>query len=235
MYKGIYISLSGGTLKQTQMEVISNNLANAQTHGYKRDKITFRDFLVSQMNGLPENSGDRIMSDLSSIETDFSDGNIIQTGNSLDVAIEGKGFFSLEGGLYTRRGDFRIEKGYLVSHGGKKVLGDKGPIQVPNGKVQIDDSGKISVDGVSVGAVKIVDFPDMAAVKKSGNDYFVSDKTGVASKSDVKQGYIETSNVEIIREMVKMITALREFETQQKAIQSFDEAIAKVTNDMGRI
>lgn len=235
MYKGIYIALSGGTAKQTQMEVITHNLANANTLGYKKDKMTFQSYLLSQINGSVGNPADRVMTDVSSVETDFSAGNMVKSGNVFDLALDGKGFFSIEGGLYTRRGDFRVEKGYLVTQDGKKVLGKGGPVKVPAGKIEVDNSGRISVDGAEVGSLKIADFDDLTALKKSGSDYFASDKKEIASKAGVKQGFIETSNVEAIREMVKMITTVREFETYQKAMQSFDEAVAKVTNDMARI
>lgn len=237
MYKGIYIALSGATLKQTQIDVISQNLANANTPGFKKDRVSFQDFLVSQLHGLPEPSDGRTMSDLSVMSTDFSNGVLLKTGNSLDVALEGRGFIGLEDGRYTRRGDFRLNsEGFLVTQEGLKVLGSGGPIQIPSsGKVEIGPSGDISVDGNAVGRIRIVDFPEISTLSKAGEDLFRSDMQGAEARPEVRQGYIETSNVEAVKEMVTMITALREFELFQKAIRAFDESAAKVINEMGRL
>lgn len=231
MYKGIYIALSGATLKHTQLDIISQNLANVNTLGFKRSDVSFKDYLLQNM----EAPGARVMADLSEMETDFSEGEMVKTGNPLDVALEGRGFISLEGGLYTRRGDLRIDgEGYLATSTGARVLGESGPIIVPKGKVEIGPSGEVSVDGVRVGRIKVMDFEDPGGLRK-GDEYFFSDQEGVESPAAVKQGYLEASNVDAIREMTKMISTLREFEAYQKVITAFDEATSKVTNDMGRL
>ncbi|MBI5639111.1 MAG: flagellar basal-body rod protein FlgF [Nitrospirae bacterium] len=236
MYKGIYIALSGATLKQTQMEIISNNLANANTLGYKKDKVSFQNYLISQMSGRPDSEDGRTMSDLSEIKTDFTDGSMVRTGNNLDIAIDGRGFLSIEGGQYTRRGDLKIDsQGYLVTQDGKKVLGTGGPIQLQEGTIEIGSAGDISVNGVTVGTLKIVEFGDERAVRKSGRDFFTSDQPGSPAKVTVKQGYIETSNVDVVREMVSMIDALREFQMYEKAVHSFDEASSRAVNEISRI
>ncbi|GAB4387930.1 MAG: flagellar basal-body rod protein FlgF [Thermodesulfovibrionales bacterium] len=231
MYKGIYIALSGATLKHTQLDIISQNLANANTLGFKRSDISFKDYLLQSL----EEPGARVMADISGVATDFSEGELVKTGNPLDVALEGRGFISLEGGRYTRRGDLKVdEAGHLATATGARVLGESGPIIVPKGKVEIGSSGEVSVDGVQVGKIKVVDFKDPGALRK-GEEYFYSTEQGVESSAGVKQGYLETSNVDTIREMTRMISTLREFEAFQKAITAFDEATSKVTNDMGRL
>ncbi|MGC2062658.1 MAG: flagellar hook basal-body protein [Thermodesulfovibrionales bacterium] len=237
MYKGIYIALSGATLKQTQIDMISQNLANASTLGYKKDKVAFQDFLLSQLSGRQEASEARTLSDVATVRTDFSGGNIIRTGNPLDVAIDGKGFMSLEGGKFTRRGDLRLDTtGYLVNTQGVKVLGKNGPILVSGkGTVDINPAGDVSIDGIQIDKIRLVDFQDMNALRKAGEDSFETQQNPMTSKATLKQGYVETSNIEVVREMVQLIAAMREFEMSQKAIQSFDEATAKVTNDMARI
>ncbi len=235
MNKAIYIALSGAVLRHLQMDIISQNLANADTVGYKKDKISFNDYLVPSdiMSPDPEF---RAMSYHSPLITDFSEGNIIRTGNSLDIAIEGKGFIALEGGRYTRRGDLKRDKdGYLTTQNGIKVMGDKGPIRLPEGAVEISPSGSISVNKVEVDVIKIVDFTNIQSLSKAGESIFLSIEEGLKASSEVKQGYLETSNVSVIKEMVKMIQTLREYETYQKAIQTFDEAAAKINNEMGRL
>ncbi len=227
--------MSGAVTNQSQMDVISNNLANSQTLGYKKEKISFSDFLLSQLNGGPELSDGRTMSAVSGSVTDLASGNFIRTGNPLDVALDGTGFLSLEGGQYTRRGDLTLSPDrHLVTQTGRKVLGSSGPIQLPEGKVEIGGDGEISVDGVQVDRIKIVDFKDPVSLSRAGEN-FVSAGTGTPSSAGVKQGYLEGSNVDVVREMVGMITALREYETYEKAVQAFDDSMGKVTSDLARI
>ncbi|MDA8083641.1 MAG: flagellar basal-body rod protein FlgF [Nitrospiraceae bacterium] len=237
MYKGIYIALSGATLKQTQVDIISQNLANASTLGYKKDKVAFQEYLLSQMNGQQNPNEERTLSDLATVKTDFSTGNIVRTGNPLDVAVDGTGFISLEDGKYTRRGDLKLSNdGYIVTQQGTRVLGKNGPIRISGqGTIDINPSGDVSLDGLQIDRIKVVDFPDMNALRKSGEDTFETQQIPVVSKATVKQGYVETSNIEVVRELVQLIAAMREFEMAQKAVQSFDDATAKVTNDMARM
>jgi flagellar basal-body rod protein FlgF len=234
MDKAIYIALSGAILKHSQMEVISQNLANASSVGYKKDKVSFRDYLLS---GDSENNPQdgRAMSQLSGIKTDFSEGNIIRTGNTLDIAIDGNGFIALEGDRYTRRGDLkRSNEGYLTTFNGIKVLGSSGPVNLPAGNIQITNTGDVLVNGVQTNTIKVLEFPSTENMKKMGEGVFYTQDQGVKSNSFVKQTYLEASNVDVVREMVSMIDALREFESYQKAIQAFDEAADKVNNELGR-
>jgi flagellar basal-body rod protein FlgF len=235
MYKGIYIAASGAILKQTQLEVLSQNLANANTAGFKKDSLSFKEYLMPQEAAGPGPDG-RAMTSVSQYKTDFANGIAVKTVNSLDVALEGTGFIALEGNLYTRRGDLkRSADGYLTSFNGTKVLGGKGPIKLPEGKLDIDEKGVISISGDIVDAIKIVDFNKKDGLEKAGDSIFSTNEKAVASQASVRQGYIEASNVEPVKEMVRMIETLREFETYQKAIQMFDDATAKVTNDIGRL
>ena len=235
MNKGIYIALSGAVLRQLQMDIISQNLANADTTGYKRDKVSFNDYLVPRDLVSPEPEF-KAMSYHSPLITDYSEGNLVKTNNAFDIAIEGKGFIALEGDRYTRRGDLKRDKdGYLTTYHGIKVMGDKGPIRLPEGAVEISPSGSISVNKVEVDVIKIVDFTNNQSLSKAGESIFISTEQALKANAEVKQGYLETSNVSVIKEMVTMIQALREYETYQKAIQTFDEAAAKINNEMGRL
>lgn len=233
MYKGIYIALSGAVLKHTQIEIISRNLANADTTGYKKELATFKDYLVSQS---PLSGPDgRIMTNIASVNIDFSSGTIFKTGNQLDIAIDGRGFIALEGNRYTKRGDMRRDvEGYLTAYNGVKVLGSKGPIKLPVGKVEINEEGDIFVNGSQVDTIRVLDFQN-EDISKTGDGTFFTNAAGIKSKSIVKQGHIEKSNVDVIKEMAYMIETMREFEAYQKVIQTFDEAASKVTNEMARI
>lgn len=234
MYKGIYIATSGAVLSQTQMETLTQNLANANTLGYKKDNVSFKQYLMPAESAGPGPDG-RAMTALSEVKTVFSNGVVMKTVNPLDVALEGSGFIALEGDRYTRRGDMRRSAdGFLVSFSGTKVLGSKGPIKLQEGNIDIDEKGNLSVKGEMLDRIKIVDFkPD--SLVKAGDGIFASTEKAVASSASVRQGYIETSNVEPVKEMVHMLEALREFETYQRAIHMFDETTAKVINEIGRL
>lgn len=235
MYKGIYIALSGAVLKYAQMDILSHNIANADTTGYKRDEVSFKEYLMPQEILSNEPDG-RSMSYFSSFRIDMSSGVHIKTGNALDVALEGNGFIVLEGNRYTRRGDFKKDKeGYLTTQNGMKVMGQKGPIKLPEGIVQISESGDVSVDGNKIDSLKIVDFKQLEDITKAGGDIFFLKGRPVNSKAIVKQGFLEKSNVGVVKEMIGMIEMIREFEMFQKAIQFFDEAQGKVTNEIGRV
>jgi len=241
MYKGIYIAASGAVLKQAQLEVISENLANANTTGFKKDGMSFKEYLLPlDPAGAPDG---RVMSEFSGIKTDFTNGTSFKTGNPLNISIEGAGLIALEGDRYTRRGDFKkSQDGYLATHDGIKVLGNSGPINLPEGNLVIDQQGKISVisDGliaqpIEIDTIKIMDFSASGTVQKSDNGMFTATGNGTPISTGVHQGYIETSNVDVVREMVSMITMMREFESYQKVIQTFDDAMGKVNTDMGRL
>ncbi|MBI5057026.1 MAG: flagellar basal-body rod protein FlgF [Nitrospirae bacterium] len=235
MYKGMYIALSGAILKQRHMDLFAQNVANASTPGYKKERISFKDYLIPVDNKPPLVTDGRTMTELGKVENDFSSGGIMSTGNPLDLAVNGEGFFSLEGNKYTRNGNFKIDsEGYLAAQDGTKVFGSGGPISVQGKKINISTSGEVFVDDISVGKLKIVDFPDKTTLRKLNGGAFSTDMPGEEVKSSVSQGFLESSNVDAVKEMVQMITAIREFEAYQKMIQSFDDATSKVTNEMGK-
>jgi flagellar basal-body rod protein FlgG len=217
------------------METISQNLANADTIGYKKDQITFQDYLIPQ-DAFSYAPDGRAMSYVSAFRTDLSAGNLVKTGNLFDIAIEGKGFIALEGNRYTRKGDLKKDsKGYLTTQNNIKVLGEKGPIQLPDGTLQINESGDVFVNEEKVDSLRIVDIKKSENLIRAGGDiFFLKDKPS-KTKGVVKQGHLEKSNVEIVKEMVRMIEMFREFESFQKAIQFFDDAQAKATNEIAKI
>ncbi|MBF0488382.1 MAG: flagellar basal-body rod protein FlgF [Nitrospirae bacterium] len=239
MYKGSYIAASGMVVKQKQMDLVSNNLANTATFGYKQDRVSFRDVYISEINGVPQQGDGRDMTYTDVFYTDHSAGAFQSTGNPLDVAIGGSGYFTIEGNKYTRAGNFTLDtEGYIVTKAGDKVLGSSGPIQIQTGNIQdiqIGSDGTIAVNGTPIDRFAIVDFQNQQNVVKQGNNYFVSEDAAVESTATVNQGVVESSNVNVIQEMVTMIELLREYEAQQKVAQSFDDATSKVTNGMATI
>ncbi len=242
MYKGMYIAVSGAVLMQTQMDTITQNLSNANTAGYKKDTLAFKDYLVQPDTGTEPDGRD--MSDFSASKIDQSSGTTVSTGNKLDVALEGDGFIALDGDRYTRRGDLKEDSdGYLTNHDGIKVMGTGGPIQLPADSVQIniDLGGKVSVEQAGntqptqIDTIKIMNFGPDAAMSEEGDGMYTFSGEGTPSTATIKQGYIETSNVDPIKEMVQMIETQREFESYQKAIQMFDSATKTVTTQLGSL
>ncbi len=235
MYKGIYIALSGALQKQKHMDISAQNIANANTTGFKKERISFKDSLIPVDNKRPDIPDGRTMTETSSIITDYSKGSLMKTGNPLDIAINGEGFFAIESDLYTRNGNFTVDsEGNLTTQDGKKVLGSGGPITIVGGKVYISDSGEVFVDGISVDTLKIVNFKDKYVLRNQGAGMFATDDQGEEINSGVSQGYLETSNVNAIREMVEMIRNMREFESYQKMISAFDDAASKTINELGK-
>ncbi len=235
MYKGIYIALSGAVLKRRNMDIFAQNIANVNTPGYKKERISFKDYIVPVDNKRDLADDGRVMADLSKSIIDFSSGTIQRTGNALDLAINGEGFFALEEGRYTRNGNFMISSdGYLATKEGVKVLGDGGPIAVQGRSIDISPSGEVLVDEVPVGKVKIVNFPDNGVLKKLSGGMFATAETGEEGNSEISQGFLEQSNVNAIQEMVQMLASTREFESYQKIIHSFDEASSKTINELGK-
>ncbi len=235
MYKGIYIALSGAKLKQKHLDIFAQNIANASTSGYKKERISFKDFIVPSDNRTSLAKDGRVMTEVSAVITDYANGGLIRTGNPLDLAINGRGFFALENNKYTRNGQFKISpEGDLQTADGIKVLGDGGPITVQGSSIDISPSGEILVDDISVGFLKVVDFNNRDALTKVNGTMFTTDQGAQEIEADISQGYLEASNVQAIKEMVQMIAALREFESYQKMIHAFDEATAKTVNEMGK-
>lgn len=235
MYKGIYIALSGAILKQRHMDIFAQNVANASTPGYKKERISFKDYIIPVDNNPSLMPDGRTMTELSSVITDFSKGSLLRTGNPLDLAVNGEGFFALEDNRYTRNGNFKIDtEGYLATQNDIKVLGSGGPIAVQGKKIDVNESGEVFVDDISVGALKIIDFQDRGKLRKMDGGVFTTDDAGEEAKASISQGYYEASNVDAVKELVQMLTSLREFESYQKVILAFDDASSKATNELGK-
>ena len=182
------------------------------------------------------------------IATDFSPGALMETGGKFDLALNGPGFFKIQGEdgtLYTRCGSFVINgEGNLSTLDGKEVLGQGGPINVNGAEFEVTKDGRVIVDGDEVGVLDIVDIRNREFLRKIGDSLYkmATDINGEEIPAEeepftgeVFQGYLEESNVNAITEMVEMITLLREFEAGQKAIRTQDEMMDKASNEIGRV
>lgn len=209
-----------------EYNIIAHNLANVSTDGYKRRSNAFSKALTEQGAGTKPHIGDS--ADLYST-FDFSQGNFIESGRTMDFALFGKGFFVIEGAdgpLYTRNGTFKVDgqNGQIVDAEGRVVEGTNGPITLPPGTAALDVSvssdGTISAKGLAVDQFKLVDFGEneKELVSAGLNCYMATDNTEPddAMNLVVKQGYKEGSNVQMVEELVDMIMVSRLYEANMK-------------------
>lgn len=245
MNSGIYSAVSGSLSAMRKLDVISNNLANVNTPGFKKDKMSFEGLLAGNVNppAVPQGSTADPILQKENIYIDYASGPVSQSGNPLDLALEGDGFFAVttpEGTAYTRQGNFRTSAdGTLVTSDGFPVQGTGGTrISIKGNHVEIDAKGAVTVDGTLAGTIGVVDFDKPYNLTKIGSALFVpadQQVTPKAGKAEVQQGHIEGSNVESISEMVQLIETNRYFEACSKVIKGFDDMAAKAANDLGRV
>lgn len=242
MSGAIYKAASGAMLQQMRLDVLSNNLANLNTSGFKADQPVFKVATDKETTTGPQNNVKLTPYALPmEFVTNFSAGPLQNTGNKLDVAILGSGFFEVqtpEGLQYTRSGHFTVnERGVLSTPEGWPVMGQGGEIAIDGASIQIGEDGQISVDGEVAGVIRVVAFDDQTALRKTGGNLFRSDNpaAGPADAQDyiISQGSLEASNVDAIRTMTEIIETMRVFETYQKVIRASDDATAKTVSEVG--
>lgn len=245
MNSGIYPAVSGSLAAMRRLDVISNNLANVNTPGYKKDKMSFEGLLAGPVNppAVPQGRTADPILQKENIYIDYAAGPTSQSGNPLDLALDGDGFFAVttpEGTAYTRQGNFHPSvDGTLVTADGYPVQGANGAaIRIKGSHVEIDAKGAITVDGAESGAISVVDFEKPYALTKTGSALFVPanpQTVPTAAKAQILQGHLEGSNVESISEMVQLIETNRYFEACSKVIRGFDDIAAKAANELGRV
>ncbi|MFH0925698.1 MAG: flagellar basal-body rod protein FlgF [bacterium] len=252
MINGLWTAASGFLKEEKNLDVIANNLANVNTVGYKADRAVFRVVDNSSdklrgggINNLNRNKAINSCALLDLVYTDLSAGPIEKTGNKLDVVINGEGFFAVKGSdeiiKYTRDGRFQINsENKLVTISGEEVQGGGGPINLEGGEVNIDKEGNIYINGNMSAQLTVVSFEKNELLQKIGDNlYLLPNGAGIEPipfKGEVAQGYVEGSNVKVIKEMVGMITSLRAFETYQKVIQSqMVDTTQRLINETGKI
>lgn len=229
-----------------QVEHVAMNLANTLTPGYKRQVAVAQPF-SSMVERATAASGGLAPQLAGSVQTfvDVRAGSLKRTGEGLDLAIDGEGFFEVatpEGPAYTRQGNFRVdERGRLVTSQGQPVMGAGGEIMLADAKVRIDRNGNVFSGGDAAGAVaqlKVVRFEDPAPMTSLGNGLLASGD-GMTQLSgteiQVQQGYLENSNVSTQQEMIHLMHATRHFESVQKAIQGYDEVIGTAIRKLGEV
>ncbi len=247
MIKGIYTSAVGMMPNKLKIDVIANNLANIATTGFRKDNIFVR-ILDNAVLDINKNGGNELSGLLITEYTSFDQGNLKQTGNPLDLAINGKGFFAVqtpEGLRYTRNGNFTLTSdGKIVNSNGHILLGSDGEIRLPdisktgNVEIRIAKDGEIYNGDKLIGRVKVVWFDDLTRLKKVSSVYFVADENAgeieLTDGFEIYQGFLEESNVNAVEELVRMIEANRIYESCYKAVQHQDETLSKA-NEVGKL
>lgn len=245
-----YSLLSALKGQQRQMETISNNLANINTPGFKKDQALFREYynlaigqdLESEEEKFahgefisPYNRGSSSYAMLDSVSPQLHRGDLRVTDNPYDLAIQTDGYFvvdTVQGLRYTRNGQFlRDGQGYLITTNGDRILGQKGPIKIEGQHFTVGSQGRILVDRKEIDQLRVVTFERPAGLTRMGNSYWApggTDQKPIASNNHViQQGTIEMSNVDSIQELVKMITVNRSYQAAQRAIRSKDDLDSK--------
>jgi len=259
MRESMYSALFGAMSNEIRLDTISNNLANVNTTGFKKEAYAFHDtfqrfahdYLTDDRTSV---RGKEIWPRayvmarprLSGQYSDQSQGSMQETGNPLDVALVGEGYLKVrtpDGDMLTRSGSFQLSgDGRLITEQGYEVLGDGGStIELPrDNKIEIDANGRISADGVQLSQFDLVNVSDPRALEKQGKNLYRirqgSNATEIPTEGlSVQQGYLEKSNVEIVTEMVNMMEAQRAFEINQKLMTTTDSMESLVINKVGSV
>ncbi len=244
MIRGMYISAGSMVNQERKLDVISNNLANANTTGFKKDLMIEeatqnKDIYKVAENVVPIGNlyfGVRP----GEVYTDFNSSSMIETDSPMDVAIKGNGLFQINtpnGVRYTRDGSFtKSADGYLVTAEGYRVQGQNGDIHIDSGTLRFDNAGNVFVDGRRAGTLNIVEFPDTTVLRKEGDNLYYSQGGGnQIANPEIEPGFLEGSNVNSVTELVDMIDLMREYEANQKVITTMDTALDKSVNELGKV
>lgn len=216
MIRGIYCSNTGLNAMQQKMENIANNLANVNTEGFKQEKIAFTTF-KEEINGVMP----------ARIVTDFSAGDLRETGREFDFAIKGDAFFKIDtpqGFRYIRNGAFHTdESGFLVDKNGNKVVGTAGEVKAVNGKPDQD--------------FYLVSFTNKEDLTQTADGLNAGEAAGMAQaeNSQVLQGFVENSNVDLLQNMIDMISTARIYSLNGKIMMSQDEMLKKAVEEVGTL
>ena len=238
MNAAMYKALSGAIVQTRRLEIVTQDLANTNTAGYKGERLIFREVLEA-----PVKPDERIGGQVAVIEqhTDFSNGSFRYTGNPLDLALVGDGFFAVQtprGVRYTRQGTFNLSaQNTLVMPSGEPLLGEGGPIRVEGSKVDVTADGMVLVDGEEVDRLKIVRPQDARRLVREGSTFFriAEEEMEAVKDPHVEQGSLEEANVNPIESMVALIDISRQFEAYERAMRTIDSATEKAVNEAGKL
>jgi flagellar basal body rod protein FlgG len=241
MLSGLYSAASAVDAAEAQHRVIAENLANASVPGYRRKLAAMETFESAlQQAGADPSATPMQGTRVYDVANDFTPGPVQRTGNPLDVAIRGDGFFAVNGPggtLYTRNGTFQIDdQGRLTTSDGLPVAGDGGPLTLPAeatpARVYVSPAGGVYVDDTQVGSLKLVTFADNSRLEQAGTTLFRAGPgtSPLDVEVAVEQGVRELANVSAVDELVRMIVGMRHLEASQRAMLRLDEALGQTTD-----
>jgi flagellar basal body rod protein FlgG len=247
MNRTVYTVTSGALAALARLDTVAQNLANASTAGYKAARLVFEVRPLEAASAAAVGDGTAgtaaQVAELATVR-DFSQGPVRPSGNPLDVALTGPGFFVVatpRGERYTRQGTFALDgEGYLVTQGGERVQGDGGDLRVGEGTVAIGGDGGVTVDGTAVGRLKVVDFGERPALVPEGNALFAPAPGAVAAPLDaaavrMEPGAIEGANIDAVAGLVELVEVARGFESYMQAMQRLDQVAQRSITDVGRV
>lgn len=239
---------SGMKARMESLDMLANNIANTGTSGFKSDREFYNIYASEEATGASADGAHPAVTDSPVIErhwTDFSQGTLVSTGNSLDLGISGSGFFVVDGPsgpIYTRSGNFKLAKdGQIVTQQGYVVhvkTPDGAPLKLdPTAAVEIDKDGTIHQNGISPGQIQMADFDQPSALGKLGSTYFLmSDPKSLKTANlEIQQGALESSNVPVADAAVKLVSVMRQFEMLQRAISIGSDMSRQAIEDVAKV
>jgi flagellar basal-body rod protein FlgF len=251
MVRGLYTAATGMMVQRNKMDVLTNNIVNAETTGFKEDTLVSSAFGTQMLELLNDPNaslvggtvgGYNFGTHIQELYTDFTSGSFEQTDVNTDLAINGDGFFAVEtpdGERLTRAGNFNVDSnGDLVTSDGNYVLGQNGHIHVGSDNFSVSEDGAVSVNGSTVDNLRLETVSDTSALRKQGDNlYYIygNSQPVAATGAKVLQGYQESSNVNVTDEMVDMTTLYRKYEANQKIVSMTDETIGLAVNKLGSL
>lgn len=244
MVRGFYALGSGILTQNRKLSGITNNLTNMDTTGYKKKVVTsttFGDMVISRVDAQTKPIGSMsLITAADKTNVIHSQGTMKSTDRGLDFAIEGEGFFQVQGQngtVYTRNGSFNLDQqGYLVLNGQGRVMGTNGPIHVGTDQFTADSQGNIAVGGRTVGKLAVYNFADYNNLKISGEGMFTAASGATLMQNpSLRWKTLEGSNVDASEEMTNLITTQRELQSCSQAIKMFDQVLSRSVTEIGKI
>lgn len=260
MLKNVYSSLSGALAQEKVFDILANNLANINTAGFKEESVAFKlltpnpeknyqsplpeaNYRANLEDNMPFRGNEMKYVGISGINRNDQQGSSIETKNPLDVMLESEGYFGVNthsGIRYTRNGSLSLNpEGVLVDYSGNPVMGEKGSIILTNHKVEINKLGEVYQNNELVDRLLVYEFQDSSQLEKIGNNlYFFKGLEGERSVVDVpnmRQGALESSNVNAIKNLTNLILAHRSYEAYQKTIKSYDSIMEKSNSTLATV
>lgn len=244
MIQGIYTASQGMTALMQKQDQIANNMANVNTTGFKQSGLFIESFQKYVANDKQQPFANRQIK-AGEVYVDHREGTLKKTGNPLDLAIRGLGFFSVmspNGVAYTRNGNFSVDgEGFVVNSEGWKVLGKEGYLKVDSekGAISVTENGQLWQGSREIDTFRVADFRKPYKLIRCGTSCFQphlpDDIEQTSPGAVLKQGYLEGSNVNLIQNMVQMIAVHRTFEADQRAVSAQDQTLDKAVNQIGRV